>query len=164
MVQEYIARPLLVDGLKFDFRVYVLLCGVSPLRLFIYEEGLARFATETYVEPSKLNIKKTYMHLTNYAINKKNPKFIFNSSSSRMDVGHKRALTSVLKIIEKRGFNLTKLKNEINDTLVKTLLLGHPLTAHQYRFCQPDDENRDMCFHILGVDIMLDADCKPFVI
>jgi tubulin polyglutamylase TTLL6/13 len=37
VVQEYISRPFLVDKLKFDFRVYVLLCGVSPLRLYIYE-------------------------------------------------------------------------------------------------------------------------------
>ncbi len=50
------------------------------------------------------------MHLTNYAINKKNPKFVFNSSSQRMDVGHKRALTSVLKLIEKKGFNMANLK------------------------------------------------------
>jgi tubulin polyglutamylase TTLL6/13 len=46
------------------------------------------------------------MHLTNYAVNKKNPKYIFNSNSQRMDVGHKRSLTSVLKLVEKRGFNL----------------------------------------------------------
>ena len=39
------------------------------------------------------------MHLTNYAINKDNPKFIFNESVSNMDVGHKRSLTSVYKHI-----------------------------------------------------------------
>jgi len=60
---------------------------------------LARFATEPYIVPNKNNLKKQYVHLTNYAINKKNPKFVFNSSSHRMDVGHKRTLTSVLKII-----------------------------------------------------------------
>jgi tubulin polyglutamylase TTLL6/13 len=106
VVQEYISRPLLIEGLKFDFRVYVLLCGVSPLRLYIYEEGLARFATEPYVQPNRSNLRKNYVHLTNYAINKKNPKFVYNASSQRMDVGHKRSLTSVFKLIEKRGHNL----------------------------------------------------------
>jgi len=104
------------------------------------------------------------MHLTNYAINKKNPKFVYNNSSQRMDVGHKRSLTSVLKMIQKKGFDVEQIKEKINDAIVKTIILGHPLAAHQYRFCQPDDEQRNMCFHILGIDIMLDSDCKPFVL
>ena len=33
------------------------------------------------------------MHLTNYAINKDNPKFVFNDTSEDMSKGHKRSLT-----------------------------------------------------------------------
>ena len=99
VVQEYIEQPFLVDGLKFDFRVYVLLCGTNPMRLYFYEEGLARFATEKYAPPTKNNLKKMFMHLTNYAINKKNPKYVYNSSSKNMNIGHKRSMTSVFKNI-----------------------------------------------------------------
>ena len=38
------------------------------------------------------------MHLTNYAINKENPNFIFNSDKDNDDIGHKRSLSSVLKV------------------------------------------------------------------
>ena len=46
VAQKYIAEPFLLDGLKFDLRIYVLLYGVSPLRIFLYEEGLVRLATD----------------------------------------------------------------------------------------------------------------------
>lgn len=49
MVQRYVARPYLIDGLKFDLRIYVLLCGTNPMRIYMFNEGLARLATEQYV-------------------------------------------------------------------------------------------------------------------
>lgn len=70
VVQRYLSKPYLIDGLKFDLRIYVLVAGVDPLKLFVYHQGLARFATETYVAPNKDNMDDICMHLTNYAINK----------------------------------------------------------------------------------------------
>ncbi len=67
---------MLIDGLKFDLRVYALVYGVNPLRVFIYKDGLARFATEAYTPPVGTNLENMYMHLTNYAINKFSDKFV----------------------------------------------------------------------------------------
>lgn len=39
------------------------------------------------------------MHLTNYAINKDNPNFVFNEDDKKMDVGHKRSMTSVFELL-----------------------------------------------------------------
>lgn len=39
------------------------------------------------------------MHLTNYAINKRSKDFVFNNDTNKDDVGHKRSLSSVLKVI-----------------------------------------------------------------
>lgn len=52
-----------------------MLYGVNPLRIYIHHMGLARFATEEYVNPKKSNLDNLYMHLTNYAINKFSDKF-----------------------------------------------------------------------------------------
>jgi tubulin polyglutamylase TTLL6/13 len=38
------------------------------------------------------------MHLTNYAINKNNPEFIFNETEGNDDAGHKRSLSAVLLV------------------------------------------------------------------
>jgi tubulin polyglutamylase TTLL6/13 len=62
------AKPYLIDGLKFDLRIYALIYGVDPLRVFVFKEGLARFATQEYVGPQKGNLDNLLMHLTNYAI------------------------------------------------------------------------------------------------
>ncbi|XP_062439846.1 tubulin polyglutamylase TTLL13 isoform X1 [Rhea pennata] len=43
--QQYISKPFLIDGFKFDMRIYVLVTSCDPLKIFVYKEGLARFAT-----------------------------------------------------------------------------------------------------------------------
>ena len=98
VAQRYLNKPYLIDGLKFDLRIYVLLAGCEPLKIFLFEEGLARFATEKYRQPNDENVDDICMHLTNYAINKDNPNFIFNEDASADDVGHKRSLTSIFKV------------------------------------------------------------------
>lgn len=86
------AKPYLIDNLKFDLRIYALIFGVDPLRVFVYQEGLARFATEEYVGPQKGNLENLFMHLTNYAIQKKSDAFVHNEDEDD-DSGHKRSLT-----------------------------------------------------------------------
>jgi len=73
MVSEYISKPLLINGLKFDLRLYVAITSVNPLKIYLYDEGLVRFATEKY-EKSMEDTKNVFAHLTNYSINKKNLK------------------------------------------------------------------------------------------
>ncbi|EGR32668.1 tubulin-tyrosine ligase family protein, putative [Ichthyophthirius multifiliis] len=92
VVQRYLHKPFLIENLKFDFRVYVLLAGCEPLRTYIFKEGIARFATEEYESPNKENLENLYMHLTNYAINKDNSNFEFNQDENKMDKGHKRSI------------------------------------------------------------------------
>ena len=70
VASEYIEQPLLIDGYKFDLRVYVAITSINPLRIYMYEDGLARFATQKY-QTDYANIKTAkYVHLTNYSLNK----------------------------------------------------------------------------------------------
>lgn len=74
VISQYIDNPLLINGLKFDLRLYVLVTNFDPLKIYVYNEGLVRFASEPYnIESIKSNV---YAHLTNYSINKKSENFI----------------------------------------------------------------------------------------
>lgn len=79
------------------------------MRIYIYKEGLARFATEEYDSPNRENIDNVCMHLTNYAINKDSSNFIFNEDENDMSVGHKRSLTSVFETLSSEGADVDKL-------------------------------------------------------
>lgn len=45
VIQRYLDRPLLLDGIKFDLRVYVMVVGLTNMKAYICDEGLARFCT-----------------------------------------------------------------------------------------------------------------------
>ena len=65
LVQHYLLNPKLIDGFKFDLRIYVLVTCVDPLRVYVYKEGLVRFATERYC-PDAASLRSKCMHLTNF--------------------------------------------------------------------------------------------------
>ena len=144
VAQKYITNPFLMDGLKFDLRLYVLLYGVNPLRIFLFKDGLVRLATEQYVKPTDENIDNLFMHLTNYAINKNNDNFVQNSADDSEDDldddgTHKRSFKSFCYTLKCMGKSTKKLKAEIYDMLIKTLIMAQPSLSHMYKSCQPED-------------------------
>jgi tubulin polyglutamylase TTLL4 len=72
LVQKYIADPYTIDGRKFDFRIYILVTGVDPMRIYIFNEGLTRISTNKY---SLKTLDDRFAHLTNYSVNKKSSVF-----------------------------------------------------------------------------------------
>lgn len=45
VVQRYIDNPYLINDTKFDLRLYILITSIDPLRLYLYDNGLVRFAS-----------------------------------------------------------------------------------------------------------------------
>ena len=169
VAQRYITNPFLMEDLKFDLRLYVLLCGVNPLRIYLFKDGLVRLATEPYVAPSDDNIDNLFMHLTNYAINKNNDNFVQNCADDsdgdvRDDGTHKRSLKSLVYSLKCMGKPYRRMKEGIDDLLVKTLIVAQPHLSHIYKTGQPEDVENSLCFQILGFDVLIDEDCKPWLI
>lgn len=68
VVEKYIENPLLLNGYKFDLRLYVAVLSFNPLRIYLHDEGLARLATEQYNPNLDTSFENRYMHLTNYRL------------------------------------------------------------------------------------------------
>ncbi|KAJ0395536.1 hypothetical protein ATCC90586_006762 [Pythium insidiosum] len=168
VVQRYIDNPLLVDGYKFDLRVYVLVLSVCPLQLYIFQNGLARFCTTPFQRPTGKNLNKRRMHLTNYAINKRSKSF--QQPKAGADAGtSKRSIASVLQELDKAGrVSSSSVWKQIHDIVYKTLLCVEPKLQASYRsyFGAKQEEEAlwgPKCFEILGFDIMLDAANKAWL-
>ncbi|QDZ21369.1 Tubulin-tyrosine ligase/tubulin polyglutamylase [Chloropicon primus] len=164
VVQHYIPKPFLINDLKFDLRVYALVTCCDPLRIFLYNEGLVRFCTEKYQAPRQDNLNIACMHLTNYAVNKHNVNFEADNSTSDSLEGSKWSLKSLKEWMEANGHDWEKVWEDIGDMTVKTVISVQPILSYFYQSAFPIDNDGLSCFEILGLDVMLDHKCKPWLI
>lgn len=81
-----------------------------------------------------------------------------------MNIGHKRSLTSVYKQIQDDGHDIIELKKKINDIFIKTMITGYPNLSGTLLSVHPDNFANDMCFEILGFDIMVDHKLNPYLL
>ena len=166
VAQRYLLKPHLIDGLKYDLRLYVFINGISPLRMYLYKDGLARFATCKYKKPHDRNLDNLFMHLTNYAINKDAENYVEAAGPSSEAIASKRSYQYILNEIEKKHGREKRLELEagIADVLIKSVCMVQPHVHHLVRTSQPNDLENQLCFQILGFDIMIDHNLRPFLI
>ncbi|KAM8948095.1 tubulin polyglutamylase TTLL5 isoform 9-T13 [Lycaon pictus] len=124
LVSRYINNPLLIDDFKFDVRLYVLVTSYDPLVIYLYEEGLARFATVRYDQGAK-NIRNQFMHLTNYSVNKKSGDYVSCDDPEVEDYGNKWSMSAMLRYLKQEGRDTTKLYgfDVLIDSTLKPWLL-----------------------------------------
>ena len=67
VIQKYISQPMLIRGVKWDMRIYVLITQMRPMKIYLYKEGIVRFSADRY-DMSRIN--NQFSHLTNSSINK----------------------------------------------------------------------------------------------
>ncbi|CAH8471870.1 unnamed protein product [Heterobilharzia americana] len=102
IIQSYVNQPYLINGTKFDIRLYVYVAGFSPFRAYVYREGLVRFASQRY-STSIQQLRNRFVHLTNYSVNK------YNKSEESFISNHKCLHTN------------TQLDDEVKTAVVKDM-------------------------------------------
>lgn len=194
VIQRYIPNPLLIDGYKFDLRIYVVIVSYDPLKVFINDEGLVRLATQKYSsDPSTLDTRT--MHLTNYSVNKLSPAFVQNkdgreetnddegeAASAEKEEGNchasKWSLTELRANFKKRGLDYNATFNRIKDVVIKTLIGVEQSIQDEWCKALEDKEagwlargpggahsaGTASCFEMYGFDILIDDDLKPWLL
>ena len=141
LVQKYLTNPLLLEGYKFDLRIYVLVTSVNPLEMFLYKDGFARVSNEKF----NLFTKNNKIHLTNAAIQNRTA---LKSSNFEKAYGGSKISLDILK------YKLNKLYNiDFNKQIwpqVKSIALKALIA------CQYDIPYSPACFELFGFDIIID--------
>ncbi|XP_068198943.1 probable tubulin polyglutamylase TTLL9 [Antennarius striatus] len=145
VVQRYIEKPYLINGRKFDLRVYVLVTSYVPLKAWLYRDGFARISNTRF---SLSSIDDKYMHLTNVAIQKAAPDYDPEKGCKWQMQQLRRYLTA------KNGRDVVEiLFKEMDNIFVSSLLSVQKVII-----------NDKHCFELYGYDILLDQNLKPWLI
>ncbi|NXO80773.1 TTLL4 polyglutamylase, partial [Sitta europaea] len=159
LVQRYLHKPYLIGGKKFDLRIYVYVTCYDPLRVYLFKDGLVRFASCKY-SSSMESLSNKFMHLTNYSVNKKNTEYKSNSDETACQ-GHKWALKALWSYLTQKGVNSEAIWEKIKDIVVKTIIASEPYVNSLVKMYV----RRPYCCHeLFGFDIMLDENLKPWIL
>ena len=170
LVQQYLDRPFLIDGRKFDLRLYCVVTSFDPLLIYLFHDGLVRFSTAQYsCSPKALRNKQ--IHLTNYSIQKKyrDYKKSADGAEKRKKKGRHPLLSeskwSVQQLwrylSEQKGVDTDAVMERIHAVLIKTVMGAAGSTLPKLQRART---RWDQCFEILGVDVMLDERLKPWLL
>jgi tubulin polyglutamylase TTLL4 len=185
IVSFYLDRPLLINNTKFDLRIYVLVTSFNPLRAYMYDEGLARFATEPYTNDPDV-LKNKFVHLTNFSVNKRNTKNYVKNDGKLASENQSRPAEEALggdgddedpeqessskwslKFLRRylaKKFSAVKQKyifEGMKDAIVKTLVCVEPNIVKELNKL---GDRQKCCFEVYGFDIMIDTDLNSWVL
>ena len=146
LVTHYINNPHLINGKKYDLRIYLLVTGFCPLKIYLYDNGFARFCKEKY-DLSPENMSNKYIHLTDYP---------FNDTEKEKWSLHK------LKIFfEGNNLDFNKVWLKIKDIIIKVVL---SITDIAIPIIKPLKLSSGNLFELYGVDILIDEYLNPWLL
>ncbi len=129
----------------------------DPLRIYVYREGLVRFASEKYSNDFLDEANAKFSHLTNYSINKNNHNYVPNENAVQEDSGFKWSISAFCSHLEKEGVDVRLMWAKIYDVIIKSVLAIDEQTKLELHKASI---HRTNCFELFGYDILLDANLK----
>jgi hypothetical protein len=170
LISRYLDKPHLLNNKKYDLRIYVLVGSFTPLKIYLYYNGLVRFATEDY---EKGNYSNVFIHLTNYSINKKNPNYKSNQKNNKEiddleeideeneqeDDSSKWSLVEYKNYFKKDMNIFEKIWKQIEDIVIKTML-----TVIEDNCRELSGNKNNNLFELYGFDIFIDESYRAWLL
>lgn len=148
IAQEYV-ESFTIDDKKFDLRVYALICSLTPLSIYIFRGGVARFCTESADGDSKYSV------LTNTSVNCKNPNMVPDKMTRMIDV--------IFQQLASEGHNVQKLWDDIDQAIVLSIISAYGFLKKAEEVQCPN-YGMSRCFQIIGCDVLLDKNLHPYIL
>ena len=159
VITKYIKNIDLIKGKKYDIRFYVLITGLNPLRIYLYNEGLVRIASEKFLVTAS-SIKNNFIHLTNTNINKANKNYI-NPNNSRNQNANKWNISMYKSYLKDNNIDWENIKGKIKDIIIKIIISVHINLKEEN---QRQNVNDQSFFDLLGFDILITDNYIPKLI
>ena len=159
LISLYVSEPHLINRLKYDLRLYVCVTSYDPLRIYLYKEGLVRFATQSYTT-AKSSVSQRYIHLTNYAVNRQAANYRFNQNSLVDGQGSKWTHSALKRHFAERGIDPALIFARVKDLIIKTIISAEGLLLNSLVQYTPHRAN---CFETYGFDVLLDNALRPWL-
>ena len=172
VVQAYVERPLLLDGFKWDLRLYVLVTSASAAQpeAWLYEEGLARFCTRRYDTGrdggSGGEAFDSAKHLTNASLHASAasaaPPPPLRAMPASQRGGNKCSLRALWAALRARGVDAAALWKRVQGLVRRTLFatLGGSSGTGGARAAAAEPSG----FELLGFDVLIDAQLRPWLL
>ncbi|EFJ49768.1 tubulin tyrosine ligase, partial [Volvox carteri f. nagariensis] len=148
VVQRYLTEPLLVEGYKFDLRLYVLVTSFNPLEAWMYEEGFARFTTLPYTL-DEAELGNMHVHLTNSSVQR------VRAEAGQLPSFLQAAgvLATLRRLLSRHGVDWPLLWSRVCEVATAALFAAQDAIPHS-----PNS------FELFGFDLMIDAELKVWLL
>jgi tubulin polyglutamylase TTLL4 len=157
LITKFISKLDLIDNKKYDLRLYALITGLKPLRLYFYKKGLVRKAVSVF-NISKLGIHDKYMFLTNTGVNMENKKYIYTSKSDDTNANIWN-LDTYKYYLKSKNVDFNIIFEKIKDITIKSVIsFQKKLLIHN------KDINERNVYTLLGIDILITETFEPILL
>ena len=159
LLTKYITNLHLINDKKYDLRVYALVTGLKPLRIYLNKEGLIRFATKNFTL-NYSSFRNKYIHITNTDINIKNKDFI-KPNISNIEQANTWNFYTFEKYLKRINIDFGLIKTRISDIIIKSIISIYQNLTLELNQNKLNDNN---FYDLLGYDIILTKDYKPYLL